>query len=272
MSRNLAMLPGSDIIAPCQPDRCGRVGYFLKQTLGRLFQMEGDASLRRSFGLLQQAKSIPDRRGRIGLAALMILAALLTWGLAGPQQPVYSLFQSSIQQSTVATPTPAPPPTNTPAPQPPTDTPVPPPTNTPVVAAPAELPAEAPTPAPSETPPEIPGGAVPEAQPQSETPPATESQAVPVTTPLTATIPQQENAVPVGQATAVTASALGPLEPASTTPGSGLVVNDAKLIDVLVEWLAYGWMCIGGGVLVLVALMFPLLHIRGKRLNRDEPL
>ena len=182
------------------------------------------------------------------LTSVILLAVVMVWGLSATETPVYSLFQSSIQNSAVATPTP-PPPTNTPAPPPAaaTDTPLPPPAPT---SAPTQ-PAAQPTPAPTDTP-AIQGGAVP-AQPTVAAT-AAPSQTEPAV--LQPVAPTEPTAVPA--ATAVT-------QPAP----AGKVVNQVKLVDTIVKWLAYGWMCLGAMALVLIAGFFAYLHNRGKKLNHE---
>lgn len=180
---------------------------------------------------------------------MIVASAVAIWAIAGGETPVYSLFQSSVQTSAVATPTPVPP-----TPVPPTNTPVPPPpapTDTPAVVAPA--PAE-----PTATQ-QIQGGAAPDsAQPTPTTPPA------------------QLNVV-------TNTAVLEPVEPTPTTlrlpvpaptiapmPNSGVVVNQVKLVDTLVQWLAYSLMCVGAVALVGLTGFFMFMNWRGKKLNRDS--
>jgi len=180
----------------------------------------------------------------------MVVSGLAIWAIAGGETPVYSLFQSSVQSSAVATPTPVPP-----TPVPPTNTPVPPPppapTDTPVVAAPA--PAE---PTATQQIQQIQGGAAPE--------------------------PAQ--LTPTAQLDVVTNTAvLEPIEPTPTAlrlpapaptiapvPDSGVVVNQVKLVDTLVQWLAYSLMCVGAVALVGLTGFFVFINWRGKKLNRDS--
>lgn len=166
------------------------------------------------------------------LTLVILLATVAIWGFSATETPVYSLFQSSVQNSAVATPTP-PPPTNTPVPPPaPTTAP-------PQPAAPTDTPA-------------IQGGAVPE-QPTA-----------------TATIAPSQTEPAVLQPIAPTEPTVAPAATvaAEPAPAGGKVVNQVKLVDTIVKWLAYGWMCFGAMALVLVAGFFAYIHNRGKKLNR----
>ncbi len=206
--------------------------------------MEGDEPL--NLYLRKLAGNIPLR-----LTWVVLLTAVAIWGFSATETPVYSLFQSSVQTSAVATPTPVPPPTNTPVPAAPaaaTDTPVPPIAPTTPDKQPTQPPA-----APTNTP-VIQGGAVP-TQAES-TPTIAPSQTEP------AVLHPIEPTAPAASPAAVTPQAL-------PTAAGGMVVNQVKLVDTMVKWLAYGWLCLGGLALILVAGFFAYLHNRGKKLNRE---
>jgi len=49
---------------------------------------------------------------------------------------------------------------------------------------------------------------------------------------------------------------------------SAMVVNEVKLIDTIVQWIAWLWLCVGVGVILLVPIFFLFLQLRGSRLNR----
>ncbi len=208
--------------------------------------MEGDEPLK--LQLKKLAVNIPLR-----LTLVILLVTVALWGFSATETPVYSLFQSSIQNSAVATPTPQP--TNTPVPPPAaTDTPIPPAaTDTPVPPAPTTAPvqpAAQPTVAPTDTA-AIQGGAVP-AEPEA-----------------TATIAPSQTEPAVLQPIAPTEPTVAPKAPAAESVPAGRVVNQVKLVDTIVKWLAYGWMCLGGVALVLVAGFFAYIHNRGKKLNHE---
>ncbi len=187
---------------------------------------------------------------------VIAVSAVAIWAVAGGETPVYSLFQSSVQTSAVATPTPVPPTPVPPTPVPPTNTPVPPPapTDTPAVAAP--VPAE-----PTATQPvqQIQGGAAPDPVQPTPTAPPVQSNVVTNTAVLEPVEPTP---------TALRLPAPSPtLAPVSD---SGVVVNQVKLVDTLVQWLAYSLMCLGAVALVGISGFFVFMNWRGKKLNRDS--
>lgn len=237
-----------DIIISCQP--APRCGWFFFEPIFILAQMEGDKPLKFHFKNL--SKNIPLR-----LTLVILLSTVAMWAFSATETPVYSLFQSSVQTSAVATPTPPPPPTNTPVPPPAaTDTPV-----TAPAATDTPQPPAAPTSAPEQPP---------------------QPQAVPTDTPAiqSGAVPEQPTATPTIVPSQTEPAVLQPIAPTEPTPApettvapavpdTGRVVNQVKLVDTIVEWLAYGWMCLGAMALILVAGFFAYLHNRGKKLNHE---
>ena len=55
-----------------------------------------------------------------------------------------------------------------------------------------------------------------------------------------------------------------------TPPAGEVVINEVKLVDTLVEWFAWGWMCVGVVAVLAVLITFPLLQIRGAYLRRNQ--
>lgn len=89
------------------------------------------------------------------------------------------------------------------------------------------------------------------------------------------TQPEASPTVPVSETEPAVLQPIEPTTPPPTAespapaPEGGRVVNQVKLIDTVVEWLAYGWMCLGAMALVLVAGFFAYIHNRGKKLDHD---
>ncbi len=50
----------------------------------------------------------------------------------------------------------------------------------------------------------------------------------------------------------------------------GIVLNEAELIDTLIKWFAWVWLCFGGCALASLFIIFPLLLIRGSQLQRQQ--
>lgn len=201
--------------------------------------MNGESCLSEQAGMV---RAVWKKLASVGL--YLLPAVIILWVLGTGETQVYSLFQSP--QSPVEAPT------NTPEPPPvevmPTDTPVPPPIDTPVPAATDTVaPAVPPTPeviAPTEI-----------IQPQA---------AQPVTQAVTSTLTQ-----PPQTATGAPLKTQPPQQEASAGD-SGVVVNQAKLIDTIVQGLAWGWICFGAIFLLLALAFFPLLHLRGTYLRQNR--
>lgn len=205
--------------------------------------MNGKSCLSEQAG---NARAVWKKLTSLGL--YLLPAVIILWVLGTGETQVYSLFQSpqSPVEAPTNTPEPAPVevmPTDTPVP-PPADTPVPPPTDT--VAPPAQ-----PTPeviAPTEM-----------VQPQAIQP-ATQ----PITEPVTSTLTQPP------QATRVAPLQRQAGQVATSSGDSEVVVNQAKLIDTVVQGLAWGWICFGVIFLLLALALFPLLHLRGTYLKQNQ--
>lgn len=50
----------------------------------------------------------------------------------------------------------------------------------------------------------------------------------------------------------------------------GIVLNEAELIDTLIKWFAWVWLCFGVCALASLFIIFPLLLIRGSQLKRQQ--
>lgn len=107
------------------------------------------------------------------------------------------------------------------------------PTDTPAPAEPANAAAPTPLPVPTNTP-------RPEAPPPELPPP------------------------PAPVEGAQTTETQPPLPPED----SGVVINEVKLIDTIVQWFAWLWLCAGVGIILLVPIIFLFLQLRGSRLSR----
>ena len=204
------------------------------------------------------------RRLWLGWWPAIIAALLIGLVVESQTEAVYSFFQSPPQSPVLPTDTPPPPPpTNTPPP-PPTNTPPPPPTNTPPPEA-----TNTSEPAPTDTP----AGAEP-TNTVAELPTNTPLPPQPEATPTPTATPQPT----IDNAAAGTAPTLTP--PPPTVPpvevlvgeeqaeASGVVVNEVELIDTVVEWFAYLWLCVGVAIILVVPFIFLFLQVRGKQLNR----
>jgi cytoskeletal protein RodZ len=192
------------------------------------------------------------QKQRSGWWPVIIASLLIALVVESQTEAVFSFFQSPPQSPVLATNTPLPPPTNTPPPAP-TNTPQPQATNTPQ-PAPTDASAVEPTNTAPPVPTDTPMPPQPEATPTptATAQPTVDSAAVEVAPTITLPPPV---APPVAGAEEQGAS-------------SGVVVNEVELIDTVVEWFAYLWLCVGVAIILVVPFLFLFLQVRGKHLNR----
>jgi hypothetical protein len=207
-------------------------------------------------------------RGAAPLLPLVFLVALLAAVLYSGQGPVLAsqLFQSPVspvQQPTQPPPPPAPKPTAkppvapqpTPAPAKPKPEKVLPPT----VSAPPAQPAQAQPPVPPAPPaaqPQQPPPAPPTAPPSAGQPPAGQAPAPP---PPPAAQPQP--VTPVPQVAPPAAEEQG---------GSGeVVIDNGLLIDSILVYVSYGWLCCGILLFILIPIVFLGLYIWGAQRRKN---
>ncbi len=169
---------------------------------------------------------------KFSLIAYALLAVVISLLLTGPAKPAYSFFQSPVDSPDS--------PVATPTPEEPAE---------PTPAPPEEA---TPTPEPSATP----------APTQPPAPTEAPSEQLPTATPIE---------VPPAAVQPTLAPPLAPTV-APVDPDAPMVVNEVKLIDTVVQVLAWLWLCVGVSVILLALILFPFLQIRGsllKRKNRD---
>jgi len=46
------------------------------------------------------------------------------------------------------------------------------------------------------------------------------------------------------------------------------IINPVELVDTVVQLFAWGWLCVGIGIILLVPIIFIFLQLRGSHLNR----
>ena len=172
------------------------------------------------------------------LPIFVIMALVIAFLMSNQTPPAHSFFQSPVA------------PTETPTPPPPTPTPPPPPTETP---SPTDDAGQEPPPPPDTAAPQ--DAAVP---PDTSAPDSRQG-----TGNSGEVIPTPPSFAPLQQDTRPTAA---PSSLSEETPQS--VVNWAAFVDIIVQWVAWLWLCIGVGLILLIPLFFLFLQIRGKRMAR----
>lgn len=65
-------------------------------------------------------------------------------------------------------------------------------------------------------------------------------------------------------------AAEGLAPPQSDLNASGIVLNEVALIDTLVSWFAWLWLCFGVCALASLFIIFPFLQMRGAQLRRQQ--
>lgn len=181
---------------------------------------------------------------RSTLAPFLIVAFLFALLAYQNTDAVHSHFQSAIQSPVDPTAT------NTPVPPQPTNTPVPPqPTNTPIPAPTLTPPPPTSTTAPTQAEP-VPVASTPTALPQPDEA-SLPTPAVLDTQPGTELIP-----IVPGE---------GPIVDSVPEEESGFyIINEVALIDTLLQWFAWFWLCFGVAIILMIPLVFVYLQIRGK--------
>lgn len=150
---------------------------------------------------------------------------------------VYSLSPVTFQSPIVEPATPTPPL--------PTDTPVVVPTETPTLAPPTAT-----LPPPTNT--SLPTLPPPQPVAATATPPILPT---PTLAPVTFDVPGVDNQ-PAADVTP---------DPGFVASRTGFIINEVALIDTLLQWFAWFWMCFGVAVILIIPLFFVYLQIRGRK-------